>query len=203
MLFENLKAARQRRGISQEALARELHVVRQTVSKWEKGLSVPNSEQLVQIAAVLDTSVTALLGEAETQETVAPETPAEVQGKRMPTWAIVLLALGSPIWLALGIAAAAVLLVVVIVGWSLIAAFWAIGAAVAACVIGGLFTAVLSWTQGFVWSGVALLGAAVFCAGLAIVLFYACRYSTMFAARLMRKSTEAIVSLVSRKEAVR
>ncbi len=178
-------------------------MVRQTVSKWETGLSVPNSEQLVQIADVLDTSVTALLGEAEAQETVALETPVEVQGKRMPTWAIVLLALGSPIWLVLGIVAAAVLLAVVIVGWSLIAAFWAIGAAVAACVVGGLVTAVLSWTQGFVWSGVALLGAAVFCAGLAIVLFYACRYSTMFAARLMRKSTEAIVSRVSRKEAVR
>ena len=61
MLNENIKALRKARGLSQEELAIKLNVVRQTVSKWEKGLSVPDAGMLVSIAEALDTSVTALL----------------------------------------------------------------------------------------------------------------------------------------------
>ena len=64
MLSENLKTLRKARGLSQEELAGRLHVVRQTVSKWEKGLSVPDAELLVRLAEELDTTVTALLGPA-------------------------------------------------------------------------------------------------------------------------------------------
>ncbi len=63
MLHENLKNFRKAKGLSQEGLAEELHVVRQTVSKWEQGLSVPDAEHLIRIAQVLDTTVTVLLGE--------------------------------------------------------------------------------------------------------------------------------------------
>jgi len=63
MLSENLKNIRKSKGLSQEDLAIKLHVVRQTVSKWEKGLSVPDSEMLIQIAEELETSVGELLGE--------------------------------------------------------------------------------------------------------------------------------------------
>ena len=64
MLSENLKTLRKARGLSQEELASRLHVVRQTVSKWEKGLSVPDAELLIRLAEELDTTVTALLGPA-------------------------------------------------------------------------------------------------------------------------------------------
>lgn len=63
MLNENIKAIRKQRGLSQEELAIRLHVVRQTVSKWEKGLSVPDSDMLVKIAEVLETSIGDLLGQ--------------------------------------------------------------------------------------------------------------------------------------------
>ncbi len=63
MLNENIKAFRKAKGLSQEELAIKLNVVRQTVSKWEKGLSVPNAEMVIQIAEVLDTTVNVLLGE--------------------------------------------------------------------------------------------------------------------------------------------
>lgn len=63
MLNENLKHLRLAKGLSQEELAIRLHVVRQTVSKWEKGLSVPDSEMLIRIAEVLETSVSVLLDE--------------------------------------------------------------------------------------------------------------------------------------------
>ena len=63
MLNENIKNFRKQKGISQEELAIRLNVVRQTVSKWENGLSVPDSALLISLADELDTTVCALLGE--------------------------------------------------------------------------------------------------------------------------------------------
>ena len=63
MLNENIKAIRKSKGLSQEELAIKLHVVRQTISKWEQGLSVPDSNMLISISEVLETPVSTLLGE--------------------------------------------------------------------------------------------------------------------------------------------
>ena len=63
MLNENIRELRKSKGLSQEELALKLNVVRQTVSKWERGLSVPDAEMLVAIGGVLDTPVSTLLVE--------------------------------------------------------------------------------------------------------------------------------------------
>lgn len=63
MLNENIKAIRKSKGLSQEELAIRLNVVRQTVSKWERGLSVPDSDMLLAISEVLETPASVLLGE--------------------------------------------------------------------------------------------------------------------------------------------
>lgn len=63
MLKENIKSIRKSKGLSQEELAIKLNVVRQTISKWEKGLSVPDSEMLVSISKVFEIPVSTLLGE--------------------------------------------------------------------------------------------------------------------------------------------
>ncbi len=63
MLNENMKAIRKSKGLSQEELAIKLNVVRQTISKWEQGLSVPDSDMLISISEVLETPVSTLLGE--------------------------------------------------------------------------------------------------------------------------------------------
>ena len=68
MLNENIRNLRKAKGLSQEELALRLNVVRQTVSKWEKGLSVPDSSMLVSLAEELDTSVSTLLGETVQEE---------------------------------------------------------------------------------------------------------------------------------------
>lgn len=72
MLHENLKALRKQKGLTQEELAIRLNVVRQTVSKWESGRSVPDADILLKIADVLDVSISDLLGAAlpndETQQ---------------------------------------------------------------------------------------------------------------------------------------
>lgn len=63
MLNENIKAVRKSKGLSQDELAIKLNVVRQTVSKWERGLSVPDSDILISISEALETPVSTLLGE--------------------------------------------------------------------------------------------------------------------------------------------
>lgn len=63
MLNENIKAIRKSKGLSQQDLAVKLNVVRQTVSKWEQGLSVPDSDMLISISEALETPVSTLLGE--------------------------------------------------------------------------------------------------------------------------------------------
>lgn len=63
MLSENIKAIRKSKGLSQEELAIKLNVVRQTISKWEQGLSVPDSDMLISISEILETPVSTLLGE--------------------------------------------------------------------------------------------------------------------------------------------
>ena len=63
MLNDNIRTARNNKGFTQEDLASRLHVTRQTISKWEQGSSVPDSEMLLRIAAELDTTVNVLLGD--------------------------------------------------------------------------------------------------------------------------------------------
>ncbi|CDE42359.1 transcriptional regulator [Clostridium sp. CAG:411] len=69
MLNENIKKIRKSKGLSQEELAIKLNVVRQTVSKWENGLSVPDSSMLIMLADELDVTVNELLGEPVVETT--------------------------------------------------------------------------------------------------------------------------------------
>lgn len=70
MLSENIRTIRKSKGLSQEDLAEKIHVVRQTVSKWEQGLSVPDADLLLALSDTLETPVSTLLGETIS----APET---------------------------------------------------------------------------------------------------------------------------------
>ena len=63
MLKDNLKTLRKNKGLSQEELSIKLNVVRQTISKWETGLSVPDAEMLITISEFFETPVSDILGE--------------------------------------------------------------------------------------------------------------------------------------------
>lgn len=73
MLQNNIKTIRKDRGLTQEELAIRVNVVRQTVSKWEKGLSVPDADMLQKISDVLEVPVSQLLGEEQEVETTRNE----------------------------------------------------------------------------------------------------------------------------------
>ena len=79
MLKENIKTLRKQKGLSQEELSIKLNVVRQTISKWEQGLSVPDAEMLISISEVFDTPVSTLLGETISKDN--PDTLKEISEK--------------------------------------------------------------------------------------------------------------------------
>ena len=79
MLKDNLKVLRKKSGLSQEELSVKLNVVRQTISKWETGLSVPDAEMLIRISEVFETPVSTILGENISEEN--PDSLKEISEK--------------------------------------------------------------------------------------------------------------------------
>lgn len=73
MFGENVKTLRKQKGFSQEELATRLHVVRQTISKWEKNLSVPDAGTLIRLAEILEVPVSELLGAKIENENTASD----------------------------------------------------------------------------------------------------------------------------------
>ncbi len=109
MLNENIKNLRMNKGLTQEELAIRLHVVRQTVSKWEKGISVPDAEMLQKIAQELETEVSVLLG-----ATVNPESDTDQIAEQLAKISQELAVKNRrwrTFWKVLGIAALAILLI--------------------------------------------------------------------------------------------
>lgn len=111
MFGENLKKLRKEKGLSQQEVALRLHVVRQTVSKWEQGLSVPDSDLLVKLADVLETDVSHLLcGEADRRESRGQEEALVEQLVELNRQLAEKKRRGRRIWKAVGIAVALFLL---------------------------------------------------------------------------------------------
>ena len=107
--------------------------------------------------------------------------------RKMRTWEIVLLACGSPIWLSLLIAAFAVILSLYATLWSIIVSLWAVFASLVACAFAGVAAGIGFACGGHVLPGMAMLGAAFFCAGLSAFAFFGCKAATKGAARLSVK----------------
>jgi uncharacterized membrane protein len=98
--------------------------------------------------------------------------------RRLSTGEILLLALGSPIWLSLCIAAFAVVLSLYISAWAVIVSLWSVFASLAACAVGGVLACVILAVGGSGASGVAMLAAGIVCAGLSVFAFYGCKAAT-------------------------
>ncbi len=122
--------------------------------------------------------------------------------RRLKVWEIVLLALGSPIWLSLMVAAVAVLLSMYAVLWAVVVSLWAVFAALVGGAIGGVTAGIVFVCNGNSLSGVAMLGAGLFCAGLAIFCFFGCKAATQGAVILTQKIGLKVKKMLIRKEEV-
>lgn len=112
MFSENLKTLRKQKGFSQEELADRLHVVRQTVSKWEKGQSVPDAGALIRLAEILEVSVSELLGEKIENEQAASDVAQQLA--RINEQLAIKNRRARRIWKAIGIILAVIVLVNII-----------------------------------------------------------------------------------------
>lgn len=120
--------------------------------------------------------------------------------RRMKAWEIVLLAVGSPIWIAIGVAIAAVILAVYAVLWSLVISLWAIFASLAASAVGVAGVGIIYIVTGNVLSGIGSIGLAPILAGVAIFIFFGCRAATKGTAVLTGKIAVWIKNCFIKKE---
>ena len=104
--------------------------------------------------------------------------PVQKQKRKLSAWVIVLLAVGSPIWLSLLIAAFAVAISVYAVMWSVVGVIWSTVAVFGACALVGILYLPYYAVLGEVWAGIALAGAGVLSGGLGVFAFIGCLYAT-------------------------
>ncbi len=144
---------------------------------------------------------------AQIMSSVPKDTSKKIKQKkgkkspRLKTWEIVLLAVGSPLWIALGIAAFAVILSLLICMWAVVISLWAAFVSLNGSGFGGVLGGVILL---FTWDGIegmALLGGGLVCGGLSIFLFYGCKWLTEQCALLTKKLIMWIKSIFTKKGA--
>lgn len=127
--------------------------------------------------------------------------PSKVEGRRLKVWEIILIAVGSPVWLSLLIALAAILFSVFAVAWALVISLWAVFASVAACSVCGFIAGVIFAFTDNPLSGIALIAVGTTCAGLTIILFIGSKAATVGMILLSKKTAECIRNIFANKGA--
>ena len=120
--------------------------------------------------------------------------------RRLETWEIVLLVLGSPLWISLLVSAFAVVLSLYISAWSIVISFWAVAASFAACALAGIIAAVFFAIRGHIVPAAAMVGAGLCLTGLAILAFFGCKALTRGVILLTKKCVLALKKRLSREE---
>lgn len=120
--------------------------------------------------------------------------------RRLKAWEIVLLALGSPIWLSLAIAAAAVILSLYVSLWSVIISLWAVWGSLIGYALGSAAAGIVMVCNGNALAGTAVIGGGIVCAGLLVFLFFGCKAATKGILMLTKKFALWIKNCFMKKE---
>lgn len=120
--------------------------------------------------------------------------------RRLKAWEIMLLVLGSPIWLSLLIAAFAVILSLYASLWSVIISLWAVFGSLVCCAFGGIVAGIVFVLSGNGLTGIAMFGAGFLCAGLSIFLFFGCKAATKGTLLLTKKIALGIKNYFVKKD---
>ena len=162
--------------------------------RMEEGCSEEDAiRQIGSVDEVAAQIVADVLLAERAEETATPK-------RRLKAWEIVLLALGSPVWLSLLIAAFAVVLSLYISLWAVIVSLWAAFGALIGCALGGVVAGIGFVCGGHSLAGVAMLAAGMVCAGFSIFTFYGCRAATEGAVLLTNKMSLWIKNCFVKKE---
>lgn len=161
--------------------------------RMEEGLS---EEEAVSAVGSIDEIAAQILGDNP------PAKPEKEQPKPAKAWTIVLLILGSPIWLSLLIAAFAVILSLYISLWSVVISLWAVFASFIACAFAGILAGLVFAISGHRLSGITMIAAGLVCAGLSILLLFGCKAATEGTAILAKKAVLYVKNRFIRKEVI-
>ena len=183
-------------GLPQSDLDERLEFYSEMIDdRVEDGLS---EEEAVAGIGTVDEIVDQILSEIPLSALVKEKVR---KGRRLRIWEIVLLVLGSPVWIPLLIAAFVVCLAFYIVLWAVMISIWAVDLSLAVGAVGGVLLAVyLLFTGGLIKTAF-MLGTAILCAGLAILLFQGCKVLTKGLLILTKKMLLGIKNMVIGKEA--
>jgi len=182
-------------GLPQDDVEERLNFYSEMIEdRMEEGLS---EEEAVSAVGSVDEIAVQIIADIPlikiTKEKIKPK-------RRLKAWEIVLLVLGSPIWLSLLIAAFAVILSLYVSLWSVIISFWAVFASLIGCAFGGIIAGLGFALGNNRLTGIAMIGAGIVCVGLAIFLFFGCRAATKGTLLLTRKIALGIKNCFVKKE---
>ena len=160
----------------------------------EEGLC---EEDAVSAVGTVDEIAAQITADIALNKTLSEETKTK---QHRNAWVIVLLSLGSPIWLSLLLAAFAVIVSLFVTVWSVTISLWAVFASIALCSLSGVVLGIGFTIGGKGLPGVGLIAASIICAGLTIFLFYGCKNTTKGAVFLTKKLVKSIQKCFTRKE---
>ena len=106
------------------------------------------------------------------------EAPPKTGKRRLSAWEVVIIILGSPLWLSLIVAAVAIIFAVYAVIWSMVAVLWAVMVTLGAVALAAVAYTVVYMASGNIWAGLFVLGSGLLLAGLGIFMFFGCLYAT-------------------------
>ena len=162
--------------------------------RMEDGMS---EEEAVAQIGTIDEIISQILAEVPLLKVVNKRVKKD---RRLKVWEIILIILGSPLWLSLLIAAIAVFIAVYICLWAIIIALWSIFASFLGSGFGGIVVGILFLCLGNTPSGLALLGGGILCVGLGIFWFFACKSLTKGLIQLTHKFGVWVKKLFLKKE---
>ena len=182
-------------GLPKEDIAERLEFYSEMIDdRIEEGL--PEAEAVAQIGSVED-----IAGQTIADTPLTKLVAQRVKSKRtLNVWEIVLLILGAPLWLSLLAAALSVVISLYAAMWSVVISLWAVEASLWGVAVGAIISGTAVLFLGNSASGIAMLSASLFCAGLSVFLFFGCSAATKGIAIATKKSVLWLKSLFIRKE---
>ncbi len=181
-------------GLPQEDIEERLGFYSEMIDdRMEEGLS---EEEAVAGVGSVEEIVSQIVAEIPLSKLVKEK----MLPKEIDAWVIVLVVLGFPIWLPLLIASAAIIFSMYVVLWALIVSLWAVFVAVVACAPACVILCIVLVCTGEGVAGLALLGAGLACAGVAILLYIGCIEATKGGGVLAKKMLIAIKKIFVKKE---
>lgn len=182
-------------GLPQDDIEERLNFYSEMIEdRMEEGLL---EEQAVAAIGSVDEIAAQILEEIPLAKVVKHKIKPK---RQLKLWEIILLALGSPIWLSLGIAAVAVILSGYVSLWAVIISLWSVFVSLIACAVAGITAGIAVTIYESCLSGIAMISASIVCAGLSIFMFFGCMAATKGILLLTKKSSLWIKKCFVKKE---